>query len=241
MLDWFGFDEIPEHVRQYLNGRRSIGEVVDDLAVSPAKKLVTGFNPFWKLPTEAITRKSLFPDPGNPRTIRDLPDWMARQFNVEHEFRAITDRPAPPYWKSWGDLGVYRSDPDGRRTTTCWTRSSSSCRRWGRGPTRAAATPRGRRRCETTSSRCGTATRRGRALPARVRPAGRHARDAEGVAAVDGPLERLEQEEARAFFQWLTPEERARVGQAQRYYRRVLLGQDQLPPDNQNKRSLSLL
>lgn len=35
---------------------------------------------------------------------------MARSLGLEHEFRAVTDRPDRPYRESWSDLLVYKYD-----------------------------------------------------------------------------------------------------------------------------------
>jgi N12 class adenine-specific DNA methylase len=226
VLDWFGADEIPEHVRQWLNGRRTLGEVAEDLALSPAKKLVTGFNPFWKLPTELLTGKQLFPDPTQPRTIRDRADYLARQLSIEHEFRALTDRPARPYWQSWADLGIYRSDPDGAAYYDLLDKKAQFLKKVGKGGGGDFNSPRTEAlRQYKLAVRLDDKKAAAQALTEYKMLGGTREGLRDSLAAMD-PLAGMSTREARAFVQWLNEEERQRIPQARRYYVRVLLGAD---------------
>lgn len=112
VVDWLGIDESIINVSDYMNGRKTAGEIAIEMAKSPVKKLVTQISPLWKMPAELLSGQQLFPDPLKPRTIHDRSDYLAKSFGLEHEFRALTGRPSRPYPETLSQLYEYKSDPE---------------------------------------------------------------------------------------------------------------------------------
>jgi hypothetical protein len=110
-LEWFGLDAAPQLVNDYLNGRKSEKEIALEMAKSPVKKIVNGVNPFLKTPFELLARKQLFPDPFDPQNIRDRTQYLARQFTLIDEYKALFDIPSEGYATSLKKAIVSEVDP----------------------------------------------------------------------------------------------------------------------------------
>lgn len=110
-LEWFGLDAAPQLVNDYLNGRKSEKEIALEMAKSPVKKVVNGVNPFIKTPFELLARKQFFPDVFNPQTIRDRKAFLARQFTLINEYKALFDIPSEGYATSLKKAIVSEADP----------------------------------------------------------------------------------------------------------------------------------
>ena len=110
-LEWFGLDAAPQLVNDYLNGRKSEKEIALEMAKSPVKKVVNGVNPFIKTPFELLARKQFFPDVFNPQTIRDRKAFLARQFTLIDEYKALFDIPSEGYATSLKKAIVSEADP----------------------------------------------------------------------------------------------------------------------------------
>ena len=111
MLEWFGLDAAPQLVNDYLNHRKSEKEIALEIAKSPIKKIVNGVNPFIKTPFELLARKQFFPDVFNPQTIRDRKAFLARQFTLIDEYKALFDIPSEGYATSLKKAIVSEADP----------------------------------------------------------------------------------------------------------------------------------
>src|SRR5207247_1596224 len=53
-LEWFGADAPQELVRDWMDGRKGLGQVLKEMAIAPANKLYGGLTPAVKLPAELI-------------------------------------------------------------------------------------------------------------------------------------------------------------------------------------------
>jgi len=110
-LGWFGMDAPAKLVADYLNGRRTLGESLKQMALSPVNILAQGAHPFIKTAGEVLTRQSIFPDVSKPAVIRDRMVHIARSLGVEPEYREIMNLPSPGYGKSLKNILLYQSDP----------------------------------------------------------------------------------------------------------------------------------
>jgi len=110
-LEWFGLDAAPHLVSSYLNGRKSVKEIANEMARAPVNQVVQGITPFIKYPVERFTRRSLFPDVFKPRTIRNRGLHIARSLGLENEYKAVMDVPSEPYKESLPMFFAYKSDP----------------------------------------------------------------------------------------------------------------------------------
>lgn len=122
--EWFGIDEFGEGVVEYLNGRKTAKDVAKDMVTPIVDKAVNsigglGLAGSLKLLTEVLTRSSTFPSATKPRRITDVPDYLARSFAVESEFRAVSGRPmrtggksgAERWARSIPEMFLYSQDP----------------------------------------------------------------------------------------------------------------------------------
>jgi hypothetical protein len=111
MLEWFGMDNAYGHMTDYLNGRKTLKEIVTDMVKSPVNIVASGISPFIKAPIETLTRRTLFPDAFDPKTIRDRGSFLARQVGLEDEYKAIVGKPGRPYLSTLTQMAVYKYDP----------------------------------------------------------------------------------------------------------------------------------
>jgi len=110
-LEWFGLEDAPYLVTDFLNGRSSVGEIAQEMAKAPLNVVVQGARPDIKLPFELITSKSLFPDVTKPRTVKDRGFHVARSLGMENEYKAIMGLPSKGYARSLRNFFVYEMDP----------------------------------------------------------------------------------------------------------------------------------
>jgi hypothetical protein len=109
-LEWFGLDAAPKYVDQWLRGKRTLKEIVKEMAESPVNQIVQGITPLAKIPAEVITRRGLFPDVFRPRTIRDRMQHVAGGLGLGEEYRAVFGKPSRGYTKSLSQALIYKSD-----------------------------------------------------------------------------------------------------------------------------------
>lgn len=89
-LEWFGADTPVRDMKDFLDGTRSLKEIIQDMAKSPVNKIVNGISPTVKTPGELLTGKKLFPDAFQPGTIRDNGQYVADSLGLGNEFKSIT-------------------------------------------------------------------------------------------------------------------------------------------------------
>lgn len=110
-LEWFGLDAAPELVSSFLNGKKSLKDIGAEMAKAPVNQMVQGMSPFIKTPMEIATRRALFPDVFEPKTVRDSGFHLARSLGIENEYRAILGKPGEPYKETISKFFAYKSDP----------------------------------------------------------------------------------------------------------------------------------
>ena len=141
MLEWFGLDAAPQLVNDYLNGRKSEKEIALEMAKSPVKKVVNGVNPFIKTPFELLARKQFFPDVFNPQTIRDRKAFLARQFTLIDEYKALFDIPSEGYATSLKKAIVSEADPQRAAYNDVVSRKYEYLKKIGKPPGSSPYTP----------------------------------------------------------------------------------------------------
>lgn len=61
MLSWFGLDEAPHLVRQFLDGKKTLKEIALDMAKAPVNKLVQATG-LYNTGAELASGRNLYPD-----------------------------------------------------------------------------------------------------------------------------------------------------------------------------------
>jgi len=110
-LEWFGLDAAPRHVDDWFSGKKTLKEIAIEMAKSPVNVVAQGATPFIKTPAELVTRRSLFPDIFNPRTVRNRGLHLAQSLGLENEYKAIAGLPSEAFSKSLVKTVLYKSDP----------------------------------------------------------------------------------------------------------------------------------
>ena len=110
-LSNFGLDQSGRLAKKVLNGDMTIKEAATEMAKGPLNVIAQGIAPWWKVPAEFATGKSLYPDVTKPGTIRDKKLYIARQLKLGDEYTALAGLPSEGYDKSLKKLFVYSSNP----------------------------------------------------------------------------------------------------------------------------------
>ena len=95
-LEWFGMDGGTKYVKDFLNGRASIGEIASEMAKSPLNVVAQGLGPFKTL-AEFATGRNLFPNVFKPTKIHDRWEYLFAGIGLREEYNAVRGRPARPF------------------------------------------------------------------------------------------------------------------------------------------------
>jgi hypothetical protein len=98
LLENFGLDTAPQYINDWFAGKMSLSDIGKEMAKSPANIMVQGSFPFVKLAFETATRRGLFPDVFNPKTIRDRLQHFAGAFGLRNEYDAIAKKAVAWLW-----------------------------------------------------------------------------------------------------------------------------------------------
>ena len=109
VLDWVGLDSVDYDLRDVLDGRRTIREVLNDMARSPVDKAYGMLSPFIKAPTELAVGQTAYPSVGKPRPIRDRGRYIAQTLGIQKEYDKLMGNPSTPY--SVTDVLLYKVEP----------------------------------------------------------------------------------------------------------------------------------
>jgi len=110
-LKWFGLNEAPLLVKDFLNGRRSLGDIARHIARAPVNEMVQQLTPLIKTPIEMLTERKLYPDAFSPGRIRDPWLYIAQSLGIEPEYRALGKGPKLPYSERLEGLLTHKVDP----------------------------------------------------------------------------------------------------------------------------------
>jgi hypothetical protein len=94
VLEWFGLDDWPYDVIDLMNGRRTLEEVAYDSYTAIPSKIINASRADIKTMAELALRVQSFPDPFNPRLVRDRGLHLARSLGLEDEYRWASDLPS---------------------------------------------------------------------------------------------------------------------------------------------------
>lgn len=111
-LEWFGMDEFPRQFDEWMTNKKTLKDIAVDMAKSPVNVFVQGSAPQFKVPAEALTGKSLFPDAFKPRAIRDTGLYLAQSLGLQAEYKELMGLPAPEYNTTMRDFFFYSIDPN---------------------------------------------------------------------------------------------------------------------------------
>jgi len=116
-LSWFGAEDILQDAEAYYKGRKSFGDIAKDSVLATPIKIINAFRPDVKTGAEVLSEQAWYPDPFNPRPIRDKMEHVARMFSADSLYRWLAGK--PKRGDSVGErigndlmaIGFYYSDP----------------------------------------------------------------------------------------------------------------------------------
>lgn len=111
LLDWFDLDDFIDDAEELARGTTTLKDIALDSLKAPVSKAVSGLAPFYKWPVELATGLRFFPDVFEPRSVRNRIEIIARDLNIEHEYRELFKLPRRPYKETWEEAFLYKYDP----------------------------------------------------------------------------------------------------------------------------------
>jgi len=110
-LEWFGLEEAPDLVSDFLNGKKNLKEIVTEMAKGSANKIIQSIGPQYKIPAELILGRKIFPDAFEPGMIRDRWYYVFQSLDLDEEYSAILKLPRKPYMETLKKFLVYSQEP----------------------------------------------------------------------------------------------------------------------------------
>ena len=83
LLSAFGLSGYKMYIDKYAHGEMTLKEIAVEMAKEPVNQVIMGIYPIQKALFEVATRRSMFPDVFQPRTIRDRGGYLARSLGYE--------------------------------------------------------------------------------------------------------------------------------------------------------------
>jgi hypothetical protein len=142
ILDWFGLDAPQQMLGDWLDGRKSGRELASDIFQNHVNKWVSQVSPTLKAPFEFLAGVETFPNVFHPRTVRDRAEYLARQFNLQNEYRAATGKPGRGYMPSLAEIFFNRVDKGSNAYYDLLSRKHDWLEQHGKGGSDTGATPR---------------------------------------------------------------------------------------------------
>ena len=112
LADWIGLDSAVEDVKKLKRNEMTMTDYILKMPKSFISKFVGSLNPMLKVPTEMLTGRTLYPDALNPRTIKEMDDYIAGTIGLTREWRALNNKPGDKYFslERLSNLFVYKTD-----------------------------------------------------------------------------------------------------------------------------------
>jgi hypothetical protein len=110
-LSWIGAEDFPQDIVDVGSGRATLQDKFREAAQAPVEKLINASMPIVKAAGEALTGKSLYPDPSNPRMIRDRAEHIASVFSLRSIYKYMAGHPTRGVASDIASLVLYTSDP----------------------------------------------------------------------------------------------------------------------------------
>jgi hypothetical protein len=113
-LGWFGLDDVQGDVASYLNGEKTLPQLLGADVIQSANKLVQSLHPIGKTIGEEIAGLKFFPDFTHPTQIQDRIQHIMGLFTFDTEYASIRDavmgRPHKRYKTE--NLVAYSAEPE---------------------------------------------------------------------------------------------------------------------------------
>jgi len=134
-LSWVGLEDFPEDYKDLVSGKKTPLDKLLDVPTAIFTRGIHALRPEPKLLLEVLTGEATYPDPLNPRPIRDTTEHILRTFSLDKVYKRATGKPgrgkniAEHLLADLESLVFYKSDPgeqayyDSRRTVIDFRKS----------------------------------------------------------------------------------------------------------------------
>ena len=222
VLDWFALDSFWPEVKDILNGQQTVAGYLKKMGSAPFSKAMNAVNPVIKTPYELAMGRTIYPDMGNPRMIRDVGGYIASSLGLSWEYRTAAGEPGPKYfsWDRIRGLFTYSQDAyEGAYFYILDRKREFQERVLGKTFDGFATSKRGNalRRLKT-ALRFKDQANVDRALKEYAAAGGTRKGLKVSMQNMD-PLHGLNKQEKKQFYNWLSEEDRKFLTRAMKYYR----------------------
>jgi phospholipid N-methyltransferase len=111
LLSYIGLEDAPSDVEDLIKGRKEFKTIAKEALLATPTKLYLAAAPYYRTIAELISGKSFWPDPTNPRYIRDRKEHALRLLSLEKLYRWGVGRPTLGIKEELMGLIIYSSDP----------------------------------------------------------------------------------------------------------------------------------
>jgi len=112
LLAWAGVDTNSGKIKDWIDGKGSLMDVVKGVLKAPVNVMAQSINPAIKAPVVVATGKDFYPDAFKPRQIRDTVKYLFDQVALGEEYSALTNKPQEGgYGGTWKKLLFKTIDP----------------------------------------------------------------------------------------------------------------------------------
>jgi hypothetical protein len=109
LFEWFGIDGDLQFARDYLNGRKTLGDIATEMGLAVPTKLWNSQGPS-KTVLEEVVGYGTYPNPLNPRKIRDRWEYGYDSIGLGDVYRQVVGMPTRGTGHTIANLFIYQSD-----------------------------------------------------------------------------------------------------------------------------------
>lgn len=221
--EWFGLNTLPNNIERLSNKEISLGDLAGDMVRSPYAKILNGISPGIKIPMAFFTGREYNADTGKTMPIRDFPQYMARTMGAEAAYNIVSGKPHRPIGKELETGFISRQDPEENAYSFIQEKKSEWNKKMGRGGAGDYYTPRSKYYQDYKRALRYKDPEAARAALSELRALGVNRKDLEKSLESAKPLYGIPKREIQAFLKSLSKEERIRLQEANKYYRKTFM------------------
>ena len=222
--EWVGLNNLFTDIPEIMNGQLTAGQYLKKVIQAPISKTMNMLNPMIKIPFELATERNLYPDVFNAGVIHDKGKHVASAVGLMWPYKALVGEPRSD-WNELLHVLVKSVEPD----EASYFQTLNKVREFqnrvlGRSFSGFANSERGevlRRMKQAMRFNDKQAVRR--YIKEYRKLDGTDTGLKASMKAME-PLHGLNKEEQQKFLKWCTPEDRAILRKAQRYYKQLVRG-----------------
>ena len=113
ILNFFGLNNFPSMIGEVVSGEKSVAETLQDMKKAALSNVVGVLGPVVSDPLAFIAGVQLWPDPENPRYVKDKAQFFAQSLGLKDEYDVLFSVPHRNFWQRYGEkiLSIASVDP----------------------------------------------------------------------------------------------------------------------------------